>query len=59
MSTSQPAATGQTSVPVEHLFSMRANLAPLQVIEGGPQGTRGIVGVTGGTFEGPRLKGTI
>jgi hypothetical protein len=28
-------------------------------MQNGPQGTRVIVGVTGGTFEGPKLKGTV
>jgi hypothetical protein len=47
------------SLPVEFLFTMTANVSPPTVIQGGPQGSRFIVSVPGGTFEGPKLKGTI
>ena len=49
------------SLPVEHLFTMRpdADLARATVIKRGPHGTRVSAGVTGGTFEGPRLRGRI
>jgi hypothetical protein len=49
----------ETSLPVEHLFTLTANTEGATVVPGGPAGTRIIVGVTGGTFEGPRLRGTI
>jgi hypothetical protein len=49
----------ETSLPVEHLFTLTANTAGATLVQGGPAGTRVIVGVTGGTFEGPRLRGTI
>lgn len=55
-------ATGtepRTSLPVEHLFTITAQTLPPTVIQGGPQGSRVIVGVTGGTFAGPKLKGTL
>jgi hypothetical protein len=46
-------------VDVEHILSFEvATMAPL-LVPGAPHGTRGIIGVTGGTFEGPRLKGTV
>src|SRR5947209_18774324 len=48
-----------SSLPVEHLFTITANTTAPTVIPNGPQGGRVIVGVTGGTFEGPRLKGTV
>jgi len=48
-----------TSLPVEHLFTMTATLGPADMIEGGPQGSRVIVDVTGGTFDGPKLRGTV
>jgi hypothetical protein len=48
-----------TSLAVEHLFTMKASTAAGIVLAGGPLGTRTIVPVTGGTFEGPRLKGSI
>lgn len=47
------------SLPVEFLFTMTAQVAPPTIIQGGPQGSRFIVSVPGGTFEGPKLKGTI
>jgi len=59
MANTQPTTSMQTSVPVEYLFTFTAILVPPQIIESGPQGTRVIIGVTGGTFEGPKLRGTI
>jgi len=61
MTTSQQAPSTLTSWPVEFLFSVTATLTPPQggLIPAGPQGTRAIIGVTGGTFEGPRLRGTV
>ena len=44
---------------LEYLFTMTATLAAAQAIRGGPVGTRMIFPVTGGTFDGPRLAGTI
>lgn len=49
----------ESSLPVAHLFTITANTLPPQMIVNGPQGTRAIVGVNGGTFEGPKLKGTV
>lgn len=48
-------------IDVEHLFTLTALIGDTShaVIRGGPTGTRMIAPVTGGTFEGPRLKGTI
>jgi hypothetical protein len=48
-----------TSLPVKHLFTLRVQTGPHNVIEVGPAGTRLVVAVTGGTFEGPKLRGTI
>ena len=49
-----------TSLPVEHLFTLKANLrGDSQRIVNGPRGTRVIAIVTGGTFEGPKLRGTV
>jgi hypothetical protein len=59
MTTQQPTPADRTSVPVEYLFSFTAQLMPAQVIEGGPQGTRVIIGVTGGAFSGPKLRGAV
>lgn len=48
-----------TSLPVEHLFTLTADLGGRSVIQGGPQGGRAIVAVPSGTFEGPKLKGKL
>jgi hypothetical protein len=48
-----------SELPVEHVLTFTALTGTPAVIAGAPQGTRGILGVTGGSFEGPRLKGTI
>ena len=49
----------ESSLPVEFLFTLKATLAPGIVIPGGPQGTRAIVAITGGTIKGPRVNGTV
>lgn len=49
----------ETSLPVERLFTLTATLNAPTMIQDGPQGTRVIVDVTGGTFVGPKLKGTV
>ena len=48
-----------TSLPVEFLFHIHATLDAPIVVPGGPHGTRVIVGINGGTVEGPNVKGTI
>jgi hypothetical protein len=44
---------------LEPIMTYRAELAPPQVVGKTPFGTRQIFEVTGGTFEGPDLKGEI
>jgi hypothetical protein len=44
---------------LELLFEARATLAPAQVVGATPAGLRRMVPITGGTFEGPRLRGAI
>jgi hypothetical protein len=44
---------------LEPLFEITADVAPPIVIADTPDGNRVIVHVTGGKFEGPRLKGTV
>jgi len=52
--------TASKKLDAEYLFSMTAAIAGSSaVIKGGPSGTRFIAEVTGGTFEGPKLSGTI
>jgi hypothetical protein len=48
-----------TSLPVEYLFTMHVTIGPRNLMKGGPNGTRWIFAVTGGTFEGPKLRGRI
>jgi hypothetical protein len=50
----------ETTIPVEYLFTMTATLRPdPSVLANAPQGTRVVVTVTGGSFEGPKLRGTV
>src|SRR5919205_3661208 len=48
-----------TSLPVEHLFTLTFTTAARAAIEGGPNGTRRITAITGGTFAGPKVRGTV
>jgi hypothetical protein len=47
------------SLPVEFLYSIHLETAAPVMVPGGPLGTRILAQVTGGTFEGPRMKGTV
>jgi hypothetical protein len=67
-SASQPATTAprarsapeaQRSPEFEYLGTLRAETGTRTVVENGPQGTRTIVQVVGGRFEGPRLKASV
>lgn len=49
----------ESTLPVEHLFTLTAATTEPVVIKDGPQGTRTIVAVSGGTFEGEKLNGKI
>ena len=48
-----------TSLPVEFLFTLHAELAAPMVAAGGPRGTRVVVGVTGGRVTGPKVNGAV
>ena len=48
-----------TGFPVEHVLTMIAHTEQAVLVPGAPQGTRGVVRVTGGEFHGTRLSGTI
>jgi hypothetical protein len=56
-------ALAQTATPkapgFEYLGTLRAETGTRTVIENAPQGTRTIVQVTGGRFEGPKLKASV
>ena len=56
-----PATAAPQHVPpaFEYLGTLRADIGSRTVIENGPQGTRTIVHITGGSFEGPRVKATV
>src|ERR1700674_1099256 len=62
---STPAARAEKAVeplrtPVfEYLRNLRAEIGTRTAIENAPQGTRTIVQIVGGRFEGPRVKATI
>lgn len=53
------AQTPPAAPALEYLGTLRADTGTRTVVENGPQGTRTIVEVTGGRFEGPRLKATV
>ena len=44
---------------LEHLFTITATTAMSGIVANGPAGTRVIVDASSGTFEGPKLKGTV
>jgi hypothetical protein len=44
---------------LEFAFEVRAQVADPTVVGEVPSGTRRIIDITGGTFEGPRLRGTL
>lgn len=46
-------------IRTEPLFTITFDVAPLQMLGKTPFGERRIARVTGGSFEGPRLKGTV
>jgi hypothetical protein len=49
----------ETYLAVEPLFTINVTTAPPIAIPNGPQGGRMIVPVTGGTFDGERVHGTV
>jgi hypothetical protein len=44
---------------LEHLFTITATTAMSGIVANGPAGTRVIVDASSGSFEGPKLKGTV
>jgi hypothetical protein len=47
------------SIPAEFLYRIHLDVGAPTFISNAPGGTRVIAAVTGGTFEGPKLKGTV
>src|SRR5947207_13934727 len=58
-STRAPAAAAPRAPAFEYLGRLQADLGTRTVIANGPQGTRTIVQVLGGRFDGPRLKASV
>ena len=48
-----------TSLPVEHLFSAHLDVSAPTYVKDGPEGTKLIVAITGGTITGPKISGSI
>jgi hypothetical protein len=57
--TAQHATEPAHAPEFEYLGTLRADIGTRTVIENGPQGTRTIVQIVGGRFEGPRLKASV
>jgi hypothetical protein len=55
----QSATEGTRTPGFEYLGTLRAETGTRTVVANGPQGTRTIVQVVGGRFEGPRLKASV
>jgi hypothetical protein len=60
---SAPASKADVEPPrapaFEYLGRLRAEIGTRTVVENGPQGTRTIVQIVGGRFEGPRVKASV
>src|SRR5690242_1264771 len=62
---SAPASKAETAIETprapafEYLGRLRAEIGTRTVLENGPQGTLTIVQITGGRFEGPRVKASV
>ncbi len=55
-----PGVEGATRAPeFEYLGTLRADIGGRTLLENGPQGTRTIVDVVRGRFEGPRVKASV
>ena len=58
-SRSQKASEQPRAPAFEYLGTLRAETGTRTVLEKGPQGTRTIVQLVGGRFEGPRVKASL
>src|SRR5215468_565016 len=52
-------ADGRAAMRTRPLMTLQLNTAPTQDIGAGPKGTRVTFPITGGSFEGDRLRGTV
>jgi hypothetical protein len=55
----QSHAEGNTTMQSRPLFTLRLTTAPTQALGPGPHGVRATFPITGGTFEGDRLRGKV
>ena len=55
----RPAAEAPRAPAFEYLGTLTAETGARSVVENGPQGTRTIVQIVSGRFEGPRVKATL
>lgn len=55
----QKPTAAATPPAFEYLGSLQVQTGTRTVVDNGPQGTRTIVQINGGRFEGPRLKATV
>ena len=55
----QKSSTPPPGPAFEYLGSLQVQTGTRTVVENGPQGTRTIVQINGGRFEGPRLKASV
>ncbi|MHA6720791.1 DUF3237 domain-containing protein [Sphingomonas sp. RS6] len=53
------AAERQTSIPIEFVYEAIVTLGPAEQVGATPYGKRVRIPITGGTFAGPRISGTI
>ena len=58
-SKAEPAIDAPRAPVFEYLGTLRAQTGARTVVENGPQGTRTIVQIVGGRFEGPRVKASV
>jgi hypothetical protein len=59
-----PAASGQSAAAqggpgLEHVLTVRANIDPVIAMGKTPLGDRRVITISGGTFEGPKMRGVI
>lgn len=59
VSLAQTSTSAPSAPTFEYLGRLRADIGTRTVVENGPQGTRTIVQILGGRFEGPRVKASV
>jgi hypothetical protein len=59
VSLAQTSTSAPSAPTFEYLGRLRADIGTRTVVENGPQGTRTIVQILGGRFDGPRVKASV